>query len=203
VKKRILLVVLPAIGIAGCASTPQVDHPSTTSKQVAVGWIKSDWRLCEADDACPRPTPKTVALPAPVPVIARPAAIQQKPAIQETKPAIPRNPVIVHFKLALATPTKEGALELGEAMQSITGNGALRIEGYTDDLGSQPFNNRLARKRAEYVMSWLKAKGVKNPMKVEASGKCCYVEPNDTDAGRVANRRVEIRFVTNQKEFKN
>ncbi|WP_126448270.1 OmpA family protein [Sulfuricystis multivorans] len=200
--KRFLLVVLPAIGIAGCASTPEVESPSKTPKRLVVGWIKKDWRLCEADDSCSRPTPKTVALPAPAPVFVYPDVVQHQPAVQETKPAIPSKPAIVHFKLALATPTQEGALELENVIQSIAVDAALRIEGYTDDLGSQSLNNRLARQRAEYVMSWLKARGVKNPMEVEAKGKCCYIAPNNTDVGRAANRRAEIHFVNNRKEIK-
>jgi len=36
----------------------------------------------------------------------------------------------------------------------------IRIEGYTDNTGSKPFNQRLSLQRAEAVMNWLAEHGV-------------------------------------------
>ncbi|MDR9065310.1 putative lipoprotein YiaD [Burkholderia multivorans] len=107
-----------------------------------------------------------------------------------------REPVVVHFEFAKAIPVGgwEHALEAVE--RQVTPSDSLLIKAYTDDVGGTRYNDRLARQRAEFVLSWLKARGVKNPMEVEARGKCCYVKPNDTDAGRAANRRAEIHFIT-------
>jgi len=60
------------------------------------------------------------------------------------------------------------------------------VTGYTCDLGSQEYNDRLALKRAESVSSYLKGKEV-IPLQVEGTGKCCYVSEE-----RELNRRVEI-----------
>ncbi len=60
------------------------------------------------------------------------------------------------------------------------------VTGYTCDLGSQEYNDRLALKRAESVSSYLKGKEV-IPLQVEGKGKCCYVSEE-----RELNRRVEI-----------
>lgn len=108
--------------------------------------------------------------------------------------------MVVHFEFASATPTKAGAAELEEALTRIRDGDMLRIDGHTDDIGGVAFNDRLARRRAEYVATWLKRHDVQNPMRIEAHGKCCYVAPNDSDRGRAANRRVEIHFTTTQKE---
>lgn len=107
-----------------------------------------------------------------------------------------REPVVVHFEFAKATPAGNWRRELEVIERQVAPSDSLLIKAYTDDLGGAQYNDNLARKRAEYVVSWLKAKGVKNPMEVEAKGKCCYIASNDTDTGRAANRRAEIHFIT-------
>lgn len=191
--KRILLVVLSAMGIVGCTSTPQVEPPSATPKHVSVGWIKKDWRLCKDDGTCPRPTPKTVEPSAP-PVVA--VVKPSRPDKEERTPQVAtvREPAVVHFEFAKATPAGDWQRALETIEHQVAPSDRILIKAYTDDLGGAQYNDRLARKRAEYVVSWLKAKGVKNPMEVEAKGKCCYIASNDTEEGRAANRRAEIHF---------
>lgn len=192
------VLLMASMGIlAGCASGPQVDQPDSTQREIGIGWIRHEWRTCEEEGSCPRPTQKTVVLAAPVALQAKP-----QPTAEPRSPvAVERQPVIVHFEFAAATPTKVDALELEEALTRIREGDTLRIIGHTDDIGSAAFNDRLARRRAEFVAAWLKRHGVKNPMRIEAQGKCCYVAPNDSDKGRAANRRAEIHFI-NPKEIK-
>jgi len=182
--------------LAGCASGPRVDQPDPAQHRISIGWIRHDWRTCEEEGDCPRPTPKTVVLASPISFPEKP----QFPAEPRSPVAVDRQPVVVHFEFAAATPTKAGAAELEEALTQIRQGDTLRIIGHTDDIGGAAFNDRLARRRAEYAAAWLRRHDVKNPMRIEAHGKCCYVAPNDSDKGRAANRRVEIHFATTHKE---
>jgi outer membrane protein OmpA-like peptidoglycan-associated protein len=85
---------------------------------------------------------------------------------------------------------------LESAATAIHPEDSLHIEGHTDDLGKQTYNDRLARKRAEYVAARLNQRGIRNPMAIESHGKCCYAVPNDSEEARARNRRVEVRFAT-------
>lgn len=192
------VLVVGAVGLllAGCTGNPPIDQPDSAQRRISVGWIRHDWRTCEEEGSCPRPTPKTVVLAAPIPLPAKPPApVEPQPPV-----AVERQAVIVHFEFASATPTKAGATELEQALRQVHEGDTLRIDGHTDDIGAVAFNDRLARRRAEFVASWLRRHKVENPMAIEARGKCCYVAPNESDKGRAANRRVEIHFATNQKE---
>lgn len=70
---------------------------------------------------------------------------------------------------------------------------ALRIEGHTDSKGSDGYNYRLSRERAEAVRAYLIEKGV-HPSRLVAIGlgEGQPVATNDTDEGRALNRRVEV-----------
>lgn len=196
-RKLALACVLPMV-LAGCASNQQALHEEITAPQTqSVGWVKQDWRICK-DNACPKPTPKTVELSVPpMAVAAQPISPDKARTTQMTTA---RGPVVVHFAFAKAIPVGDWKHALETIERQVTPSDSLLIKAYTDDVGSAQYNDRLARQRAEFVLSWLKARGVKNPIEVEARGKCCYVESNDTDAGRAANRRAEIHFV-NTKEI--
>lgn len=195
-RKFALACVLPMV-LAGCASNPALHEEITTPQKPSVGWVKQDWRICE-EDACPKPTPKTVELSVPQMAVVVKPADPDKPS--EPQVTNKREPVVVYFAFAKAIPVGDWKHALETIERQVTPSDSLLIKAYTDDVGSAQYNDRLARQRAEFVLSWLKARGVKNPIEVEARGKCCYVESNDTDAGRAANRRAEIHFV-NTKEI--
>jgi len=191
--------VMAAAGLllAGCAGIRPIEPQDPPPRRISVGWIRQDWRTCSEDDSCPRPTPKTIEPAAPIPTAER-TTTSEKPRPTTT---IERKPVIVHFVFARATPTGAGTAQLEGLLSQIRERDAIHINGHTDDIGSLGVNERLAHRRAEFVAKWLKRRGVRNPMDVEARGKCCYVAANDSEEGRAANRRVEIHFTTNQKEI--
>lgn len=67
------------------------------------------------------------------------------------------------------------------------------IEGHTDARGSDAYNLDLSRRRAEAVAGHLTDAGIDaDRLSVEGRGEAEPVAPNDTEAGRQANRRVEI-----------
>jgi outer membrane protein OmpA-like peptidoglycan-associated protein len=69
----------------------------------------------------------------------------------------------------------------------------IAVEGYTDDTGAAAANLRISQKRAEAVRDYLVGAGIR-PDHVTAIGKgeTNPVAPNDTEAGRQQNRRVDI-----------
>jgi outer membrane protein OmpA-like peptidoglycan-associated protein len=69
----------------------------------------------------------------------------------------------------------------------------LTIEGHTDNIGTDEFNQTLSEKRAENVRDYLAAQGVDpSNMTSKGMGKLMPVADNSTPAGRQKNRRVEI-----------
>ncbi|HVX26403.1 MAG TPA: OmpA family protein [Parafilimonas sp.] len=72
------------------------------------------------------------------------------------------------------------------------------VEGHTDDTGTEEFNEQLSEKRAETVANYLEAKGV-NPSRftVKWYGETQPKYPNNSDANRKLNRRVELGIIAN------
>jgi len=69
----------------------------------------------------------------------------------------------------------------------------LKIEGYTDSVGSDEYNQELSENRANAVREFLIEQGVAGSgVSAQGFGKTQPVASNDTPDGRQRNRRVEI-----------
>lgn len=74
----------------------------------------------------------------------------------------------------------------------------ISIEGHTDSIGSQAYNQRLSQARAESVADALVSDGVnRRRLRTHGFGKTRPIAPNssrgrDNPAGRAKNRRVEV-----------
>jgi outer membrane protein OmpA-like peptidoglycan-associated protein len=69
----------------------------------------------------------------------------------------------------------------------------LAVEGNTDSVGTEEFNQTLSEKRAESVRSYLTHQGVPEASTTaEGFGKTRPIASNDTADGRQQNRRVEL-----------
>jgi outer membrane protein OmpA-like peptidoglycan-associated protein len=69
----------------------------------------------------------------------------------------------------------------------------LSIEGYTDSTGSDATNMMLSTDRAKTVYDFLLVQGIApSRMKYQGFGPANPVAPNDTEANRAKNRRVEV-----------
>ena len=67
------------------------------------------------------------------------------------------------------------------------------IDGYTDNRGGNSANNRLARTRAEKIKKELAENGIPaRKMQARAYGSIRPIASNETKAGRIQNRRIEI-----------
>jgi outer membrane protein OmpA-like peptidoglycan-associated protein len=69
----------------------------------------------------------------------------------------------------------------------------LQVEGHTDSVGGDEFNQRLSEQRAGAVRDYLVQQGVpQDAITAQGFGKTRPVASNDTAAGRQQNRRVEL-----------
>ena len=72
-------------------------------------------------------------------------------------------------------------------------NTNLLIVGHTDAVGSSEYNQALSQRRATAAANYLSAQGVSSArLQAVGRGESEPLAPNDTEAGRQSNRRVEI-----------
>jgi outer membrane protein OmpA-like peptidoglycan-associated protein len=71
---------------------------------------------------------------------------------------------------------------------------SLRIEGHTDNVGGDAYNQDLSTRRAAAVQGALVREFAIAPVRLTSAGFGAHrpVETNDTIAGRARNRRVEL-----------
>ena len=69
----------------------------------------------------------------------------------------------------------------------------LQVEGYTDNVGSDEYNQKLSQERADAVQAFLVTQGVQpDNISAQGYGKAQPVADNSTNSGRAQNRRVEL-----------
>ena len=74
----------------------------------------------------------------------------------------------------------------------------ITVKGHTDSTGSEAYNQQLSEKRAVAVADFLVGKGVNGARVTPIGyGEQLPIAGNDTEAGRLQNRRVEIEIIPN------
>jgi len=69
----------------------------------------------------------------------------------------------------------------------------VRVEGYTDNIGTPEYNQQLSQQRADTVRNFLVQQGVSSDnVTAQGFGEANPVAPNSTPAGRQQNRRVDM-----------
>jgi OOP family OmpA-OmpF porin len=72
----------------------------------------------------------------------------------------------------------------------------IQINGHTDNIGKDEYNQTLSEQRAKSVSDYLVRKGVKSDrLKGIGFGSLLPIDTNDTEEGRARNRRVEIEIM--------
>ena len=75
-------------------------------------------------------------------------------------------------------------------------NMIIELSAHTDDRGSDAFNMRLSQRRGERAKNYLIGKGIApNRLQAVGYGKRKPIVPNDTEANRFINRRVEFKII--------
>jgi putative exosortase-associated protein (TIGR04073 family) len=106
-------------------------------------------------------------------------------------------PEDLQFAPGSASLTKSAQWRLRELASVLESNpeAQLFVKGFTDSTGAEPWNLQLSAARANAVSSYLVARGV-DTRRVDAKGfgSVVPIASNDTEAGRLRNRRVEIEL---------
>ena len=191
---RLCLITLLASSLLyGCAGEMVVI--GDTHRSLALNWDRSEWRFCDTAE-CAKPTPKTVLL-VPSPPLVDPVAQKQK---EPARKITTTRTISVPFNFASAAITVQAEKILRSVFAQQGTVNSIQVIGRTDDLGSQAFNDRLAKKRAEAVAATLKRLGVQGDVEIRSQGKCCYATTNRSEESRAKNRRVDLQISTTQKE---
>lgn len=101
--------------------------------------------------------------------------------------------VLFDFDSARIRPDAERTLnEVSEVVKGYKAR-PVRVEGHTDSVASDDYNQKLSERRAEAVRAWLAAHGAdKARLTTRGHGEAKPVADNGTAEGRQKNRRVEV-----------
>jgi outer membrane protein OmpA-like peptidoglycan-associated protein len=108
--------------------------------------------------------------------------------------------VLFDFNRSNILPKAQEALKQAADLIRQKAKGTVRVEGHTDSVGSDRYNQRLSERRAEAVKTWfIREEGLSNvSFATQGFGASKPVAPNrkpdgsDDPEGRQKNRRVEI-----------
>jgi len=119
------------------------------------------------------------------------------PVAQAPPPPVKKKIVLrsVHFDFDKSTIRSDAVPVLDEAVEILKAEGvvAVIVEGHTDSVGTDAYNQKLSQRRAEAVRKYLVEHGIpSNRISTEGFGESRPVASNDTADGRAQNRRVEL-----------
>lgn len=104
----------------------------------------------------------------------------------------------VNFEFGKSSLTPEAYPILVNAVQVLLSNPDMKVEiqGHTDIIGSESFNQKLSEQRAETVKRFLVAKGVEaSRLSTVGFGFSNPISDNKTAEGRGLNRRIEFKVL--------
>jgi outer membrane protein OmpA-like peptidoglycan-associated protein len=152
--------------------------------------------MCK-DPTPPPPPPKTEPTPPPPPRKPEP------PRAEKPKERIVLRGINFDFDKYVIKPEFRPILdEAANALKSRPNIVEVMIEGHTDSIGTDAYNQKLSEKRAEAVKKYLISKGIAPiQLKTVGFGESKPIAPNklangkDNPEGRSMNRRVEFEVI--------
>jgi len=110
-----------------------------------------------------------------------------------------RDDVLFDFNSAgLRSASRQSLREMANVFDRYP-NTTIRIEGFTDSIGSASYNERLSERRADSVANYLENIGVRGSrIRAIGFGESRPRATNSTATGRQLNRRVEIHIKARQ-----
>jgi outer membrane protein OmpA-like peptidoglycan-associated protein len=116
------------------------------------------------------------------------------PELEAEPPLISFDDVLFDFDRSTLRPAANAILEPLLAMLRADPAMSIDIEGHTDWIGTDAYNQGLSQRRAQAVVDWLVARGVaRDRISAVGRGESAPIATNETAEGRQLNRRVEIR----------
>lgn len=148
----------------------------------------------DSRDQCPD-TPRGARVDATGCPIVEVVVVQEVVVIEET--IVVRD---VHFEFNSAKLTaadKEKLNLIAARLKKDAANAQLKVTGYTDSVGSETYNLKLSKERAQSVVNYLIDSGVPRSqfVSVAGGGESNPVASNQTPEGRAQNRRTEIQII--------
>jgi OOP family OmpA-OmpF porin len=146
-------------------------------------------KLMEEEEPAPAPAPAPAVRPAPAPA----------PAVDRCAEVIRLRGVNFDFDKADIRPDAavildEAAALLSDALADCP-NRTVSVEGHTDAVGTDEYNQDLSERRSNSVMDYLVGKGVPGSrLSAKGFGESSPIATNETREGRALNRRVELRL---------
>jgi len=131
--------------------------------------------------------------------------LKQIPGVEVTRPA--ENEIAVRLTNDILFDFNSSALrpESRDTLRDLASNfrqypdEEISVEGHTDNVGSDEYNQRLSEQRAYSVRDYLVDQGVASQhLTAVGFGKLRPKESNETPEGRQLNRRVEIHIRSTQ-----
>ena len=93
-------------------------------------------------------------------------------------------------------PTYRGALEESVAVLKLNPKMTIEVQGHTDEIASEQYNQVLSEKRAEATRDYFVSKGIApERIATRGFGETRPLASNDTPAERAKNRRIEIKIL--------
>ena len=225
IRTAVPLIVLTSV-LTGCAGLQKTDWPTCAAVGgvggAALGAIKSSawagggavfgagmaaaycWVHGDGDadgdgvpdsrDKCPD-TPKGVEVDAVgCPIV---AVVVVETVVVKEETIVVRD---VHFEFNSAKLTaadKDKLNVIAARLKKDAANAQLKATGYTDSVGSDAYNLKLSKERAQSVVEYLIASGIPRNQfaSVAGAGESSPVASNQTPEGRAQNRRTEIQII--------
>ncbi len=185
-----VLWVGPYVGFQAVHQEDDKVSANTNSAKTVVAGLSFEF-------GCAAKKKAVAALPPPPPPPVQPPAETPPPPVKEVPPPA----VVVHFKPKVQFAWDSANLEpvqvavLGDVVKSMLADKSyhVRVEGHASSEGTVAHNNALSERRAQAVRDFLISNGVASDrLTMVGFGSRVPVANNSTEAGRVANRRVEF-----------
>lgn len=105
------------------------------------------------------------------------------------------------FDSAKLRPTADAKLQQVVDFANKYPHANMEVEGYTDNIGTEAYNQKLSERRAASVKAYLVKKGIAaDRINATGFGEAKPVASNKTRDGRAQNRRVEVRYTIRTEE---
>lgn len=173
-KKRMIVALALAIGLAGCSSVKLDDVPVEDKR---------------AGDVSGQPGPGTGGQSSVAPVVTDPAAANR------AGPANVARIVYFDYDSYVIKPEFQNLIEAHARFLKANNGRRIAIEGHTDERGGREYNLALGQRRAEAVRRALGLLGVPDTQVEAVSfGKEKPAAPGSDEAAWAQNRRAEIAY---------
>lgn len=188
---EVLCPIVGAVTGAGVAAAAAgSDEPEAYVAGAALG-AGLGYLFCHEKKVPPPPAPTPAPAPAPAPPPPPPPPAPAEPEVGSKIISLEG----ANFDFNKATLKPEGMAKLDQAAAVMAEHADLTVgvEGHTDSVGSDAYNQKLSERRAQAAVDYLVSKGVDaSRLQPTGYGESKPVASNDTAEGRAQNRRVDL-----------